>query len=61
MRVFPRPVWVLKNCLIIVIGVVGCVFGTVSSIWSIVDHYHPAGGNSTASLPFSGKCPTILS
>lgn len=34
--IFPRPVWVTKNVLIITFGILGLIFGTYSSIVNIV-------------------------
>ena len=37
--VFPRPVWIVKNILIITIGLAGCGCGTFAASWNIVEYF----------------------
>ena len=47
--IFPRPVWICKNLFIILLGVLGCVCGTLASVYSIVEDFSKVN-NGTAGV-----------
>ena len=44
--IFPRPVWICKNLFIILLGVLGCVCGTLASVYSIVEDFSKVNGTA---------------
>ena len=41
LRCLPKPVWVIKDILIMMIGVIGLIFGTGAAVYGIVSHNEP--------------------
>ena len=45
LRVFPRPVWIVKDLAIMSLGIVGFMFGTFAAVKSVVGTLeHPSKG-----------------
>ena len=46
--VLPWPVWLVKDCLIIILGLIGFGFGTFANIQGIVNYYSANSTNATS-------------
>ena len=53
LSIFPRPVWVTKDILIMLLGILGFIFGTYASIGQIIKNF---GKDTTVGYCGLGNC-----